>query len=36
MKIEKGDRLVCVKTTTPDYPDDERLILGHTHKETKN
>ena len=32
MKIEKGDRLVCVKTTTPDYPDDERLILGHTYK----
>jgi hypothetical protein len=31
MKFEIGDEIICIKTTTSGYHDDERLILGETY-----
>ena len=31
MEFKIGDKLICIKTITPAYLDDERLILGESY-----
>lgn len=31
MKLDIGDKIVCIRKTASGYPDDDRLILGETY-----